>query len=189
MSTTPASTSLTMRPGRERLLRGRLHVASTSLHRRFIITSTNRDASVGFFHRRFASCILGPYNRLHVIHQTPVTSVAEYYTHLQARVAAMALDRAAAPLPMSLAVAYISLSPVHQRLCCAISATPSSAHGLRHVQVFFVDIDPRCCCRTLCMDCSPSGWRCLFPHYFFFVQHNHSWLGPLSLVRPILATL
>jgi hypothetical protein len=160
---------------------------SASLHRRFIIVSTDQDTSVGFFHRRFASRILSPYNRLHVIHQTPMTSVAEYYTHLlPARIAAMSLDRAAASLPVSLAVAYISLSPVHQRLCCALSAAPSSAHGLCHVQVFFADIDPRHCCCTLCM---PLGWRCLFPHYFFFVQHNHSWLVPLSLVCPILATL
>jgi hypothetical protein len=27
----------------------------------------------------------------------------------------------------------------------------------------------------------PSGWKHPFPHWFFFIQHNHSWLEPSPL--------
>ncbi|MDK0835624.1 hypothetical protein P5E39_16360, partial [Clostridium perfringens] len=57
-------------------------IPSARLHRRFVIATTDRDASTDFFHRRPASRVLGLISRLCAIHPAPVTFVVEYYAHL-----------------------------------------------------------------------------------------------------------
>lgn len=144
------STSSTVRPGRGRRCRGDAFpcrfsvIQSACLHRRFVITTTDRDASAGFFHRRSTSRVLGPYNRLCAIHLAPVTSIAEYYAHLLRATGLLACCRVASSGCST--AARVSASPLHlhHRPLCIDDCTAHSllrhpsAQGLRPADWVFV---------------------------------------------------
>jgi hypothetical protein len=133
-STTPASTSLTVRLGRTCDAR----VVSQSSHP--------------------ASCVLHLINRLCAIHWDSVMFVIEYYTHpLRATGVATVLPPwAAAPPPMFVCPLAIHL---HCRPMCAISCASSVCNGLHHVDwVFITNITPYLASRLLAFeqDCPPE---------------------------------
>ena len=52
------------------------------LHYQFILATTDQNTFIDFFHHRCTLHIHSPYNQLCMIHQAPVMSTIEFYTHL-----------------------------------------------------------------------------------------------------------
>ena len=155
------STSSTVRPGRGRRCRGDAFlcrfsvIQSACLHRRFVVTTTDRDASAGFGPsvRMSTSSVRRHHHRsgrlrrllpssLHLARTRSVQPIMHdppgfRDVHRRVLRASSPSNRAAGLLPcrlvglqhrrpcVSFAVASTSPSPVHRRLYCALFAAPS----------------------------------------------------------------